>query len=150
MESILGPLGTAATPGLLYLPRVIARLLKWTVLAGEPEVLEENLPRSHFVHHKSHLPDPRANPGRRGGKPATNRLIYGAALDKFKSQSEIFYTHYWELTSPAIKSVRWKDSFRINLVLFEPSFLLAQQNLNFLPDHNFLPVCYGEKNKTKM
>jgi hypothetical protein len=28
VESILGPLGTAATPGLLYLPRVIVRMEK--------------------------------------------------------------------------------------------------------------------------
>jgi hypothetical protein len=83
VESILGPLGTAATPGLLYLPRVIVRmenLMEWTVLAGQTEVLGENLPRRHFLHHKSHLPDPGANPGRRGGKPATNRSSYGAAL----------------------------------------------------------------------
>jgi hypothetical protein len=38
--------------------------------------------RCHFVQHKSHLSDPGANPGRRGGKPATNRFSYGAAKGK--------------------------------------------------------------------
>jgi hypothetical protein len=44
------------------------------------EVLGENLSQRHFVHHKPHLPDPGSNTGRRDGKPATNRLSYGAAL----------------------------------------------------------------------
>jgi hypothetical protein len=60
VESILDPLSTAATPDLLYLPWVIVRmekLVEWTVLAGETEVLREKLPRRHFVHHKSYLPD---------------------------------------------------------------------------------------------
>jgi hypothetical protein len=49
------------------------------VLAGETEVLAENLTRRYFINHKSHMPDPGVNPGRRGGKPATNRFSYGKA-----------------------------------------------------------------------
>jgi hypothetical protein len=80
----------SSSQGLCYLPRVIVmmmmmmmmkRLVEWTVFGRKTEVLGENLLRRHFVHHKSHLPDPGSNSGRRGGRPATNRLIYGTAAN---------------------------------------------------------------------
>jgi hypothetical protein len=50
-------------------------------LAEETEVLGENLPQRHFCPSQNPTwKDPSLNPGRRGGKPATNRLSYGAAL----------------------------------------------------------------------
>jgi hypothetical protein len=61
----LGPLGTAATNR----PIVPApgdyddeKLVEW--LAGETEVLGENLPQCRFVHHKPHM-----LPGREPGPP---------------------------------------------------------------------------------
>jgi hypothetical protein len=75
-------IGTAATTGLLCQPRVIVKMIVEKQmecrLAGETEVLGENLPSQNPT-----WPDPGLNPGRRGGKPATNRLSYGAASVKW-------------------------------------------------------------------
>jgi hypothetical protein len=68
--------------GLLYLPRVIVRmenLVEW--MAGETEVLGEN-PDATLSTTNPTCPDPGLNPGRRGGKPATNRFSYGEAMRK--------------------------------------------------------------------
>jgi hypothetical protein len=48
-------------------------------LAGETEVLEETCDRATLSTTNPTWLDPGLNPGRRGGKPATNRLSYGAA-----------------------------------------------------------------------
>jgi hypothetical protein len=52
-----------------------------TTIAGETEVLGENLPQRHFV--PPQIPHDQVRfrtPDRSGGKSATNRLSYGAAL----------------------------------------------------------------------
>jgi hypothetical protein len=50
-------------------------------MAAETEVLGENLPQRQFRPSQNPTwPDPGLNPGRRGGKPATNGLSYGAAI----------------------------------------------------------------------
>jgi hypothetical protein len=48
------------------------KLVGWTVLAGETEVLAETC-------RDATLSTPGVNPGHSGGKPATNRFSYGAA-----------------------------------------------------------------------
>jgi hypothetical protein len=52
-----------------------------TTIAGETEELGESLPQRHFV--PPQIPNDQVRfrtPDRSGGKPATNRLSYGAAL----------------------------------------------------------------------
>jgi hypothetical protein len=77
-------------------PRVIMMMEKLVELwlAGETEVLGENLPQCRFVHHKPHMPCPDANPGRRGGKPAANRLSYGTAF--LYISSELLWGGSWQ------------------------------------------------------
>jgi hypothetical protein len=84
--------GTAATPGLLCQPPVIVKMIvekhMECRLAGETEVLGENQPQRHFCpSQNSTWPDPGLNPGRRGGKTATNRLSYGAAYQDISTRS---------------------------------------------------------------
>jgi hypothetical protein len=57
----------------------VEQLVEWR-LAGETEVAEKTCPSATLSTTNPVWPDPGSNPGRRGGKPATNRLSYGAAF----------------------------------------------------------------------
>jgi hypothetical protein len=70
---------------------IVEQLVEWR-LAGETEVLGENLPQRHFVHLKSHLTRPGIEPGSPRGKPATNRLSYGAFLIACYDGAQLGYT----------------------------------------------------------
>jgi hypothetical protein len=73
-------LGTAATNGHLCNPRAIKMMEKWGErLAGKLEYSEKSWPSAALsTTNPTCCPD--ANPGCRGGKPATNRLSYGTAI----------------------------------------------------------------------
>jgi hypothetical protein len=51
-------------------------------MAGETEVLGQNLPQCHLASTNLTRTNLGWNPGRRGGKVAVNRLSYGTAMQE--------------------------------------------------------------------
>jgi hypothetical protein len=56
---------------------IVEQLVEWR-LAGETEVLGENLHQRHFVHRKSHMTGPGLEPGPQLWEASDYRLSYGA------------------------------------------------------------------------
>jgi hypothetical protein len=56
----------------------VVQSMEWE-LEGELKYSEKTCPIANFSTTKPMWPDLGSNPGRRGGKPATNRFSYGAA-----------------------------------------------------------------------
>jgi hypothetical protein len=76
-------LGTAATSGLLYKPQMIdegdcGAIGGKKIARGNRSTWRKPAPASLCPPQIPHDQTPGSNPGRRGGKPATNRLSYGA------------------------------------------------------------------------
>jgi hypothetical protein len=74
-------------------------------LAGETEVLGENRPQRHFCPSQNPTwPDPGLNPGRRGEKPANNRLSYGGNfVNVLRSETSLKKFAYIQWTSKEIQ-----------------------------------------------
>jgi hypothetical protein len=71
---------------------IVEKFVQWS-LAGETKVLGENLPQPTLSTTNPTWLDPSLNPGRRGGKPATNSLSYGATqgLNKIMETLQLLY-----------------------------------------------------------
>jgi hypothetical protein len=63
----LSPFATAATTGLFYQPQMIddgdCGTIGGMKIGRGTEVLGENLPQRHFIHHKTHITRPGLEPG---------------------------------------------------------------------------------------
>jgi hypothetical protein len=66
----------------------VEQSVEWE-LARKTEVLGENLSQFHFVHQERTWPDLGSNPGRRGGKPVTNRLSSYDTVSKTKTKTKL-------------------------------------------------------------
>jgi hypothetical protein len=66
---------------------------------GNPKYSEKTCPSATLSTTNPTWPDPGLNPRRRGGKPATNRLSYGAAITTTCSCSNLIRTKCKELTN---------------------------------------------------
>jgi hypothetical protein len=79
---------------------IVEKQMECRLAAEETEVLgEKTCPSATFVHHKIPHDQTRVlNPGRRGGKPASNRLSYGAAkheVNMCDAQYAIIYIYIY-------------------------------------------------------
>jgi hypothetical protein len=92
---------------------IVEQLVEWR-LAGDTEVLGENLPQRHFVHHKSHMTRPRLEPG-----AATVESWRLTAWTMARPRSRL--TDYMELSSrlrpgrPGLQSRQEQESFLFSI-----------------------------------
>jgi hypothetical protein len=70
---------------------IVEQLVEWR-LAGETEVLGENLPQRHFVHHKSHITRPGLEP--RAAAVGSQRLTAWAMARPMKIPSSVLMLVY--------------------------------------------------------
>jgi hypothetical protein len=67
----------------------------WNEWKGKPKYSEKTCPDATLSTTNPTWPDPGLKPGRRGGKPATNRFSYGAAILIYYSLSLKYWIFVW-------------------------------------------------------
>jgi hypothetical protein len=72
----------------------------WNEWQGKPRYSEKTCPDATLSTTNPTWPDPGMNPGRRGGKPATNRLSHGAAWF-------LAYSPYWKKNRSRLMKSPW-------------------------------------------
>jgi hypothetical protein len=73
----------------------------WNEWQGKPKYSEKTYPGATLSTTNPTWPDPGLNPGRRGGKPATNRFSYGAASVNVNKNSYNSYSRGSQSAGPA-------------------------------------------------
>jgi hypothetical protein len=96
----------------------------WNEWKGKPKYSEKTCPDATLSTTNPTWPDPGLNPGRRGGKPTTNRFSYGAAFKLLTSPKG--QSHNWESHSRSVvgENIRlfWKPKinwFPYNIPLLD-------------------------------
>jgi hypothetical protein len=132
----LSPLGTSATVGLLYQPRMIdedyGEVSGMRIGRGNRSTRRKPATMSTT---NTTWPDLGSNQGRRGGKPATNCLTYDTAplgcttlhlVDGYHCFGEIccFYFQNRRHISYYV-SWRWKQSFLLNVGIWLPHYKVS-------------------------
>jgi hypothetical protein len=99
-------IGTAATPGLLYQPRVIVKMIVEKQMecrfAEETKFSEKTCRSATFVHYK--IPHDQTRVWTRaaaGGKPAINRLSYDAVQEEFTTGCKSAVERFWHMVNSA-------------------------------------------------
>jgi hypothetical protein len=119
---------------------IMEQLVEWG-LAGETEVLGENLPQCHLSTTNPTWPDLWSNLGRRSAKPATNRLSYGTAFKTLlllynEDSSHIEHNSHFPIKRNPPVQIPHHPAYSLDLaswdMLFPPMMVYLQVNLKAL------------------